>query len=78
MGGSHTVEGDFNLLKHEKSVTRTALANLALEGQLHSKQQLYLKKSNQTMSKVVASLAKLKVAEDLEDEEGGAGDSDDE
>ena len=46
--------------------------------ELHSKQQLYLKKSNQTMSEVVASLAKLKVAEDLEDEEGGAGDSDDE
>ena len=78
MGGSHTVEGDFNYLKHEKSVTRTALANLALEEQLHFKQQLYLKKSNQTMSEVVASLAELTIAELIEDEKGGAGDSDDE
>ena len=59
MGGSHTTEGDFNILKHEKSITRVTLANFALEGQMHSKQQPYLKTSQRQIAEVIDTLCQV-------------------
>jgi hypothetical protein len=38
MAGSHTVEGDFSILKRTKSPTRSRLSNYAMEGQMQARQ----------------------------------------
>ena len=45
MGGSHSVESDFSLLKFTKNEQKSQMTNIALEGQMQSKQFKLLKDS---------------------------------
>ena len=38
MAGSHTVEGDFSILKRTKDSTRCQMSNYAMEGQMQARQ----------------------------------------